>query len=132
MKIYVTQFRELINQKVLKLSLLFALLITSVTLMNATTNLTCYTEVVVENETMKMSVIPDPEIENQAFVELYANSSSATIVIFNAIGMVVLEEKFDVEKDQKNRIKLDFTSFRAGTYYIVHDENKDSATYSVR
>ncbi len=131
MKIYVTQLVERYNQNVLRLSFIFLLCFVS-SVWTADASDIFYNVDLVENETNKMSVIPDASEENKAIIQLHSATSEANIIIFNAMGIVVFEKSFDAEIGQENYLRLDLSGFRSGTYYIVHDESKDAATYSVK
>ena len=131
MKIFLTQFFELFNRKLLRLSLIIAFLFSlSLTTIEANSFLNCTSTL--ENETTKMIVIPDSENAEKAIIQLFAATTEANIIIFNSLGTVVFEESFPVEKESKNTLNLDLSFLGSGTFYIVHDESKDSATYSIK
>ena len=132
MKNFITKLFQMFNQNFAKLSVFTLLFFASSNLLTIEAHSTHQQISLIENDTEKMAVIPDPTGGNKAIIQLYAESNEANIVIFNATGIVVFEESFTVEKKQENSINLDLSTFKSGTYYIVHDESKDSATYSVK
>ena len=132
MKILLTMISTLRNQTLLTAAFVFTFLMATSTLSIANINYTNSTDLAIEKEKSKMSIIPDSKEVNKAIVLLYSETTHANIVIFNKMGIVVFDENYVVDKMQENTIELDLTNLSSGTYYIVHDENKDSATYSVR
>lgn len=121
---------NLANKKFVSAFFFFAIVFTSTSILKAHQSIEYCDAISIAKDVPKMSIIPVEGV-NQAIVNLYSETANANIIIFNSVGIVVFEENFDVDEMAENSLTLDLSNLKSGTYYIVHDENKDSATYSV-
>jgi hypothetical protein len=81
-------------------------------------------DVTAPNEVVGVSVFPNP-IQNETVVSISTGEldNSATVVVTNFLGQVVLTEKVNVAASSVTNHGLNFSEFKSGVYFISVETN---------